>query len=186
MHLIDHFFNKIYIIVKKYFWIKTGERHYHFVKLGFMEFIESSTKWPTATPPREWQRGCYVVIFVQVANGGYILCRRQFCHPLPNLCANIYVQISPVGSWIVTFTMCLLKDDMGTHDVTDMQILICAKYLYPISRGKAAAHNVEDVLVAMHDWMQNLSFRWLHLIPPPGWKWDFTVRCEMFEALPHG
>ena len=188
---------------QKYFWIKTGDRHYHFVKLSFidrpfcrMETVPqpfcraktlSSTKWPTATPPREWQGGRYVVIFVQVANNGYVLCRFQFCQPLPNLCANIYVQNNSVGSWpIVTFTMCLLKDDMGTDDVTDMQILICAKYLYPISKGKAAAHNVEDVLVAMHDWMHDLSFRWLHLIPPQGWKWDFTTRCKMFEAPPMG
>ena len=60
--------------------------------------------------------------------------------------------------------MCLLKDDMGTDDVTNMQLLICAKY----PQSKAAAHDIEDVLVSMHDWMHDLFFRWLHLIPPTG------------------
>ena len=80
------------------------------------------------------------------------------------LLASMWLNLKP--RWpIVTFTMCLLKDVMGTDDVTDMQLLICARYLYPISKSKAAAHNVEDVFVAMHDWMHDLSFRWLHLIP---------------------
>ena len=67
-----------------------------------------------------------------------MFCAVQFFQPLPHLCSNIYVQISPVGkhvagfeaslAYIVTFTMCLLKDDMGTDDVTNMQLLICAKY----------------------------------------------------------
>ena len=80
-------------------------------------------------------KGNYVDIFFQVANNGYVLCRFQFCQPLPNLCsksksallASMWLGLKP--SWpIVTFTMCLLKDDMGTDDVTDMQLLICAKY----------------------------------------------------------
>ena len=44
-----------------------------------------------------------VDIFFQVANNGYDLCRFQFCQPLPNLCSNIYVQISPVGKHVAGF-----------------------------------------------------------------------------------
>ena len=51
-------------------WIKTGDRHYHFVEPWFMDipfcrmetvyhdhFVEQKARWSTATPPREWQRG---------------------------------------------------------------------------------------------------------------------------------
>jgi len=43
------------------------------------------------------------------------------------LLASMWMGLKP--SWpIVTLTMRLLKDDMVTDDVTDMQRLICAKY----------------------------------------------------------
>ena len=61
----------------------------------------------------------------------------SFASPFPT-CAQTYTSKSALlasmwlglkPSWpIDTFTMCLLKDDMGTDDVTDMQLLICAKY----------------------------------------------------------
>ena len=61
----------------------------------------------------------------------------SFASPFPT-CAQTYTSKSALlasmwlclkPSWpIVTFTVCLLKDDMGTDDVTDMQLLICAKY----------------------------------------------------------
>ena len=50
-----------------------------------------------------FSKGNYVDIFFQVANNGYVLCRFQFCQPLPNLCSNIYVQISPVGKHVAGF-----------------------------------------------------------------------------------
>ena len=66
MHWFDHFLTKW----SKYLWIKTGDRHCHFVEPWFMDipfcrmetvyhhhFVEQKARWSTATPPREWQRG---------------------------------------------------------------------------------------------------------------------------------
>ena len=69
MHWFDHFLTKL----SKYLWIKTGDRHYHFVEPWVidrpfcrMETVPEpfcrergwfTTKWGTPTPPREWQHG---------------------------------------------------------------------------------------------------------------------------------
>ena len=66
--------------LSKYLWIKTGDRHYHFVEPWFMDipfcrmetmyhnqFVEQKArplqKWSTATPPREWQRGSSIGLY---------------------------------------------------------------------------------------------------------------------------
>ena len=57
----------------------------------------------------------------------------------------------------------------------------------PQSTSKAAAHDVEHVLVSMHDWMHDLSFRCLCLIPPPGYKSEISPHAlKPCSRVTHG
>ena len=75
MHWFGHFLTKL----SKYLWIKTGDRHYHFVEPWVIDrpfcrmetlyrshFVEkgvgSLQNGPPPTPPREWQGGSYIYI----------------------------------------------------------------------------------------------------------------------------
>ena len=80
MHWFDHFLTKL----SKYLWIKTGDRHYHFVEPWVIfrpfcrmetvyqnHFVEGwfTTKWGPPTPPREWEGGLY--IYISLVIGAY-------------------------------------------------------------------------------------------------------------------
>ena len=113
------------------------------------------------------------------------------------LLASMWLGLKP--SWpIVTLTMCLLKDDMGTDDVTDMQLLICANYpytLYPIysftmiylnQRARLLRTILKTFLFpCMTGCMTYLSDGCIGcLLQDKNRK--FSARCDMFEALPMG
>ena len=81
MHWFDHFLTKL----SKYLWIKTGDRHYHFVEPWVIDrpfcrmetvyqnhFVETgvgSLQNGPPNPPREWEGGSYIII---MNNNGYM------------------------------------------------------------------------------------------------------------------
>ena len=91
--------------------------------------------------------------------------------------------------------MCLLKGDMGTDDVTNMQLLICAKYphtpysftmIYFNQKARLLCTILKTFLFpCMTGCMTYFSDGCIwFLLQDKNRK--FSARCEMFEALPMG
>ena len=122
----------------------------------------------------------YVDTFFQVdnKNNGYVLCSCQLCQPpapLPTcvqtdtsksaLLASMWLGMKP--SWPSYFHNVLVERWHGHrscdgHAAINMWQISLYIALHQ-STSKAAAHDVEHVLVSMHDWMHDLSFRCLRL-----------------------
>ena len=85
--------------------------------------------------------------------------------PKSALLASMWLGLKP--SWpIVTFTTCLLKDDMGTDDVTDMQLLICAKYPHTPYIALPWFTSIKELStncswLTSNSWWLSTNFSWL-------------------------
>ena len=95
--------------------------------------------------------------------------------------------------------MCLLKDDMGTDDVTNMQLLICAKYPHTLYIALPWFTSIKKQGCCARYWRRSCFHAWLDawlifqmvascciwfLLQDKNRK--FSARCEMFEAMPMG
>ena len=79
-------------------------------------------------------KGNYVDTFFQVAKFCAVF---SLASPFPT-CAQTYTSRSALMRkhltgfeallGLVTFTLCFVKDEWGTNDVTDVQLLICARF----------------------------------------------------------
>ena len=90
--------------------------------------------------------------------------------------------------------MCLLKDDMGTDDVTNMQLLICAKYPHTPYIALPWFTSIKKQGCCARYWRRSCFHAWLdawlifQLVASDSSDKNrkFSARCEMFEALPMG
>ena len=94
--------------------------------------------------------------------------------------ASMWLGLKP--SWpIVTFPICLLKDDMGTDDVTDMELLICAKYPHTPCIALPWFTSIKEQGCCARYWRRSCFQAWLD-----AWLIFQMVACDSSSRIKFG